>query len=70
MWSIYHAVLKRGFMDMNIDVRHTESLYKPMATEQIVLLLFLLPKKRLEIRLFKYLFSVQMESLTTFFFSR
>lgn len=48
--------------------KHTESLYKLMATEQIVLFLLFLFLKRLEVRLFKYLFSIQMESLTTFFF--
>lgn len=45
--------------------KHTESLYKLMATEQIVVFFFFFIisslEKRLEIRLFKYLFSIHME---------
>lgn len=68
--GVYYTIpFSEMFHVHEYSCKHTESLYKLMATEQIVLFLIISsPKQRLEIRLFKYLFSIQMESLTTFSF--
>ena len=65
-WAVenYHATLfgyfslKKCLMYMTYRCKHTESLYKLMATEQKYCFYHFFFEKRLEVKLFKYLLCI------------